>query len=74
MKVLDYYCPTEFWKKYFCIWRSIFSILHACFVLIDFSLGNKKWNNCILQVTDYTRDLEEMQTVSREEYLASLRR
>ncbi|KAG7028439.1 AP2-like ethylene-responsive transcription factor, partial [Cucurbita argyrosperma subsp. argyrosperma] len=25
-------------------------------------------------VTDYTRDLEEMQTVSREEYLASLRR
>lgn len=27
-----------------------------------------------LQVTDYTRDLEEMQNVSREEYLASLRR
>ncbi|KAJ7540723.1 hypothetical protein O6H91_10G028100 [Diphasiastrum complanatum] len=25
-------------------------------------------------VTDYTRDIEEMQTVSREEYLASLRR
>uniref|UniRef100_A0A6N2K633 AP2/ERF domain-containing protein n=1 Tax=Salix viminalis TaxID=40686 RepID=A0A6N2K633_SALVM len=25
-------------------------------------------------VTDYTRDLEEMQNVSREEYLASLRR
>jgi len=29
---------------------------------------------CVLQVTDYTRDLEEMQNVSREEYLASLRR
>lgn len=29
---------------------------------------------CLLQVTDYTRDLEEMQNVSREEYLASLRR
>lgn len=27
-----------------------------------------------MQVTDYTRDLEEMQNVSREEYLASLRR
>jgi len=27
----------------------------------------------MLQVTDYARDLEEMQNVSREEYLASLR-
>lgn len=26
------------------------------------------------QVTDYARDLEEMQNVSREDYLASLRR
>lgn len=28
----------------------------------------------MLQVTDYTRDLDEMQNVSREDYLASLRR
>lgn len=27
-----------------------------------------------MQVTDYKRDLEEMQNVTREEYLASLRR
>lgn len=27
-----------------------------------------------MQVTDYTRDLEEMQNMTREEYLASLRR
>lgn len=30
--------------------------------------------DCFLKVTDYTRDLEEMQNVSREDYLASLRR
>lgn len=29
---------------------------------------------CLMQVTDYSRDLEEMQNVTREEYLASLRR
>lgn len=28
----------------------------------------------VMQVTDYSRDLDEMQNVSREEYLASLRR
>jgi len=28
----------------------------------------------VMQVTDYSRDLEEMQNLSREEYLASLRR
>jgi AP2-like factor (ANT lineage) len=33
-----------------------------------------KFCHNVLQVTDYTRDLEEMQNVSREEYLASLRR
>lgn len=28
----------------------------------------------VMQVTDYSRDLKEMQNVSREDYLASLRR
>ena len=73
MDVIEYYHLTEFWKKYFIIQCSIFSIQLVCFVLLDFSLCNKKWN-FILQVTDYSRDLEEMQNVSREEYLASLRR
>lgn len=49
---------------------------------IVFELYTVKTSNCHLQlimnycyqVSDYTRDLEDMQTVSREEYLASLRR
>lgn len=81
--VLIFLClPRKAYASFNCYcWRIIvlskFSFLASKvlnFVAYCYPMCSIFMFKCVMQVTDYTRDLDEMQNVSREDYLASLRR
>lgn len=81
LKATPYFQKIKIGNKHWTK-ETYFLPLYFFFHSSKYSLENIRpvelfWSNpsyCVKRVTDYSRDLEEMQNISREDYLAPLRR